>query len=262
MQPRRPQPHVQAVDDAPRRGRSRPPRRVRSSAGRSGSGRRRRRCPRRRRAPTGSSLPAPSRYSASVATSTSLPIRTGTPRSADSVGAERERALPAGDVAGVRDLAGRVVDRARRADARPPAAGRARRRRTPAASRSVSAIATATAGGPPSRGVGVRALPRTAFRPSSTTAWILVPPRSMPPRSRARVVVMPGMLEDAPGRTPGARDDPSGRWTRAPRRRSRARDRSGSGRAVPPRAARRPRRRPRRGRRAGRSGTRSGTRGR
>ena len=36
-----------------------------------------------------------------------------------------------------------------------------------------------------------RALPRTAFRPSITTAWIFVPPRSMPPRSRARVVSWP-----------------------------------------------------------------------
>ena len=52
-----------------------------------------------------------------------------------------------------------------------------------AASRRVSAIAAATSGGPPVCGVGRRAWPRTWLRPSTTTAWIFVPPRSMPPRA-------------------------------------------------------------------------------
>jgi len=47
------------------------------------------------------------------------------------------------------------------------------------------------AGGPPSVGVGRRAEPITVLRPSTTTASILVPPRSMPPRA-TRVLLEPG----------------------------------------------------------------------
>src|SRR4051794_4143116 len=51
-----------------------------------------------------------------------------------------------------------------------------------AASVIAAAIAAATSGGPPSIGVGWRAWPMTAWPGSTTTAWIFVPPRSMPPR--------------------------------------------------------------------------------
>ena len=54
-----------------------------------------------------------------------------------------------------------------------------------AASRSAPAIAVATSLGPPSVGVGRRASPSTLLRALTTTVWILVPPRSMPPRADA-----------------------------------------------------------------------------
>ena len=50
-----------------------------------------------------------------------------------------------------------------------------------------SASAAVTASGPPSAGVGRRASPRIRWVRETTTAWILVPPRSIPPR-RATVV--------------------------------------------------------------------------
>ena len=51
-----------------------------------------------------------------------------------------------------------------------------------AASTSALAIAAATSAGPPSVGVGCRASPLTAPSASMIAVWILVPPRSMPPR--------------------------------------------------------------------------------
>ena len=54
-----------------------------------------------------------------------------------------------------------------------------------AASRRAPAIAAATSFGPPLVGVGTRASPRTLLRALTTTVWILVPPRSMPPLAEA-----------------------------------------------------------------------------
>jgi hypothetical protein len=59
---------------------------------------------------------------------------------------------------------------------------------TPACSaeaRTDSAIASATSWGPPLCGVGRRSCPWTSPSSSITTAWILVPPRSMPARMGA-----------------------------------------------------------------------------
>src|SRR5919202_4062086 len=53
-----------------------------------------------------------------------------------------------------------------------------------------AAMAAATSSGPPSVGVGWRAWPSTAWPGSTTTAWILVPPRSMPPRGAPFGVLM------------------------------------------------------------------------
>src|SRR5215216_3635328 len=63
-----------------------------------------------------------------------------------------------------------------------------------AASRSAPIIASATSAGPPCVGVGCRAVPSTSCCSSVTTAWILVPPRSMPPYR-----VMPLLLPGSPG---------------------------------------------------------------
>ena len=122
---------------------------------------------------------APSSNSASVATLTSLPIATGRAERVRQRAAEREAALPVGQVARARDGARRLVDHAGRADAdadevaldargaRPRASRRPSRRRRPA--------------GRPSVGVGTRASPSTSRSSPTTTAWIFVPPRSIPP---------------------------------------------------------------------------------
>src|SRR5262249_42788479 len=51
-----------------------------------------------------------------------------------------------------------------------------------AASRTAAAISRETSSGPPSVGVGRRDWPSTWLPGSTMTAWILVPPRSIPPR--------------------------------------------------------------------------------
>src|SRR5262249_58990022 len=51
-----------------------------------------------------------------------------------------------------------------------------------AASFMVATISLATSSGPPSVGVGRLAWPSTWLSASTTTVWILVPPRSIPPR--------------------------------------------------------------------------------
>src|SRR4051794_12468011 len=58
-----------------------------------------------------------------------------------------------------------------------------------AASVIAAAMAVATAPGPPSVGVGWRAWPITAWSGSTTTAWIFVPPRSIPPRGAPAFVL-------------------------------------------------------------------------
>jgi hypothetical protein len=61
------------------------------------------------------------------------------------------------------------------------------------ASAMVAASASTMSSGPPLRGVGWRAWATTERLPSSTTAWILVPPRSRPPTSRRREGLMPAI---------------------------------------------------------------------
>jgi hypothetical protein len=77
-----------------------------------------------------------------------------------------------------------------------------------AASRSAAAIASATSCGPPLVGVGCRAWPVTSPRASTIAAWILVPPRSMPPRRSATRAVYAAFvlcrLWGYKGRTPVA----------------------------------------------------------
>ena len=51
-----------------------------------------------------------------------------------------------------------------------------------------STISAATSEGPPVDGVGCREDPSTVFSLSTTIASILVPPRSIPPRSAERAV--------------------------------------------------------------------------
>ena len=58
---------------------------------------------------------------------------------------------------------------------------------------SVASSASRTASGPPSRGVSERPRPRTAWSSSRTSAWIFVPPRSMPPRRAGRRAERRGM---------------------------------------------------------------------
>src|SRR3954452_7756788 len=127
-------------------------------------------------------LPAPSLNSASVATDTSLPIVTGAPPTAllssrasgnASIQSDKLRAL-ATVPRRVSISPGEPTPTDVRDDVWTPAAA--------AASSSAPAISAVIARGPPSTGVCLRASPATAPRPFRITAWILVPPRSMPPR--------------------------------------------------------------------------------
>ena len=103
--------------------------------------------------------------------------RLGEPR------AEREAPVQSGRFRAFETIPAFGLDLAGRADADPgqraglDAGG-------PAASRSAAAIASATACGPPSCGVGRRASPSTVLPESTMIAWIFVPPRSIPPRAR------------------------------------------------------------------------------
>ncbi len=63
-----------------------------------------------------------------------------------------------------------------------------------AAPLSACAICDATSDGPPSVGVGSRDCPRTCCSSSTTIASILVPPRSIPPRSRESLHAAAGYL--------------------------------------------------------------------
>ena len=125
--------------------------------------------------------PAPSSASASVATWTSLPRATRVPSALDSSSASgklpsqsgRLRALvtvpfspstsPGEPTPTPSSSAGLDAGRLRRLAQR---AGHGRR----------------DVGGPPLVGVGTRVSPRTSWSASTMTAWIFVPPRSMPPR--------------------------------------------------------------------------------
>ncbi len=78
----------------------------------------------------------------------------------------------------------------------------ANRSRTPAASAastSALAISSATSAGPPSVGVWRRASPLTSPVGLTIAAWILVPPRSMPPRSASLPAAACIARESIPG---------------------------------------------------------------
>ena len=126
-------------------------------------------------------LPAPSSNSALVATSTSLPSRTGAPSAFSSHGPSSNDPSQPG--------------RFRASDTTPVASSTSpgeptpippseslARSAAPAASVSASAICRATSSGPPFVGVGSFASPITSPFTVTMAAWILVPPRSIPPR--------------------------------------------------------------------------------
>ena len=58
-------------------------------------------------------------------------------------------------------------------------------------------MAAATSDGPPLVGVGTRVSPRTSWSESTMTAWIFVPPRSMPPRMARAYPDRAGQARDA-----------------------------------------------------------------
>src|SRR3954447_11783647 len=116
-------------------------------------------------------LPAPSLNSASVATLTSLPSRTGAPPTAllssaasgnGSIQSLRLRALPTVPAEGS-ITPGDPTPTESSDDSSTPAAS--------AASANVVAISAVTAAGPPLVGVGRRQSPITEPRPFTTTAW-------------------------------------------------------------------------------------------
>ena len=130
----------------------------------------------------GSGRPAPSSNSASVATCTSLPSATGAPQRAPPTrrAGRSCRSSPAGSGAG--DGAGRVVDLAGGADADAD-------QRRGLDARALGRLAAARRRSPPPRrpgcpwsGSGGATGRATSWSSSMTTAWIFVPPRSMPPR--------------------------------------------------------------------------------
>src|SRR6478672_9654107 len=140
-------------------------------------------------------LPAPSRNSAIVPTRTSWPRCTAVPISLPrvaptSTGASQSeitlRAL-ATVPASASTVPGDPTPTPSSADGSTPAAL--------AAAVIASASARMTPFSPASLGVGMRCSPSTLERPSTTTAWIFVPPRSMPPRMcRTFLVVSAGTL--------------------------------------------------------------------
>src|SRR5919201_2233630 len=126
--------------------------------------------------------PAPSLASASVATPTSLPTDTRVPSESDSHSPSPNDPSQPG-----RFLACETVPvSVSTSPGEPTPAALSEPGSVPpasAASRSASDICSATFSGLPSVGVGRRDCPTTFHSSSTTTAWILVPPRSIPPRS-------------------------------------------------------------------------------
>src|SRR4051794_13410404 len=132
--------------------------------------------------------PAPSSNSASVATWTSLPrcarvpsaSSSAAPRANSPAQSDRFRAFPTVPAFGSTSPG----------DPTPtPARASVSTWAWWAASVIAAAMAVATAPGPPSVGVGWRAWPITAWSGSTTTAWIFVPPRSIPPRGAPAFVL-------------------------------------------------------------------------
>ena len=123
--------------------------------------------------------PAPRWNSAAVATWTSLPISTSGPSAFFRVSASGKVPSQSGRFRALVTVPSSITP----GEPTPtPASAPASTAASAAASRIVSAIAAATAGGPPSVGVGLRDEPSTSWESSTTTAWIFVPPRSIPPK--------------------------------------------------------------------------------
>src|ERR1700691_381699 len=122
--------------------------------------------------------PAPSLNSASVATCTSLPTATLQPSASASVLASGNVPSQPGRLRALVTSPPSIVP----GEPTPiPSSWAVSTCAALAASRSALSIAAATSAGPPLVGVARRAEPST-LRPSSTiAAWILVPPRSIPP---------------------------------------------------------------------------------
>src|SRR5215218_742786 len=123
--------------------------------------------------------PAPSRCSARVATLTSLPTRTCTPRASAASEPSGTGSSNPGRLAAPETRP--VAVSTRPGEPSPtPASLRGETLALLAAALTTAAISATTAGGPPSAGVWPRASPSRPPSWSTTTPWILVPPRSTP----------------------------------------------------------------------------------
>ena len=190
MQPMRPHVHLRAVDldhhvaDLAG-GAAADPRSCRR-----GSARRRRRCPRRHRARRRTRAPRPARTRPGCRRSRRARALTVLDAARRGNGrAERELAGPVGrDVARLGDGALRCSSTAPGEPMPTPASADGSTPAPSAASASAATIPSATPCGPLSFGVGWRACPSTWWSSSTMIAWILVPPRSIPPRSRSHPV--------------------------------------------------------------------------
>src|SRR5215203_2534958 len=130
------------------------------------------------------SRPSPSWNSASVATWTSLLIQTSVPSA--SFRALASGKLPSQPGRFLAEETTPVFSSASPGEPTPiPASAAVSTPASFAASRRAPAIASATSSGPPLVGVGRRACPTTSLPASTIAVWILVPPRSMPPRKSA-----------------------------------------------------------------------------
>src|SRR5829696_2774454 len=93
------------------------------------------------------------------------------------------------------------------------------------ASRTAATMARATSAGPPVVGVGWREEPSTSCCSSTTTAWIFVPPRSMPPyRAIAPLLPTRQRIRSIPGSRRTIRAEPGEQLLRVPALGARAPD--------------------------------------
>ena len=136
------------------------------------------------------SLPAPSSNSAWVATETSLPSATGTSSASDSTEASGNGSIQLGRFRACATVPacasispGEPTPTPLSAVGSSPAASQA--------SRIAAASSFATSSGPPLVGVGRRDSPSTRPSGATTAAWILVPPRSSPPRTFMACATLP-----------------------------------------------------------------------
>src|SRR3954470_22073159 len=126
-------------------------------------------------------LPAPRRNSASVATDTSLPRKTRVPSCCSSSGLSGNSPSKPARLGGlIRTPASGSIPPG--APTPTPISESVASPASSAAAPTACAIVFTTAPGPSSEGVGTRDCPSTLLRPSTTTIWILVPPRSTPAR--------------------------------------------------------------------------------